>query len=234
MHNVLHLLTNNVFFGVMITLAAYAAGKMIYKKTGLPIMNPFLIAMLALMALILILQIPLENYMKGAGSLEMMLPVSIILLALPLYRQRGRLKSHRLAILAGITAGVATCLISTIILCKLFGIDEALLLSLLPRSITTPLGLLMVENIGGIGGITMIAIVFNGVSGVLFYAPVYALFRIHHPVAKGIAMGTTSHAIGTAKALEMGELIGAMSGLAIVVAGLITVAAYPLINLIFN
>jgi putative effector of murein hydrolase len=232
MTDVLNLLTDNIFFGVLITIAAYVAGKVINKKTGITVLNPFLIAMLSLMALILLFDIPLTNYMKGARFLEQMLPVSIILLALPLYRQRAKLQSHKLAILAGITAGVLTSIVSTIVLCRLFNVDELLLKSLIPRSITTPLGLLMVENINGISGITMIAIVFNGVSGVIIYAPVYALFRIHHPVAKGIAMGTTSHAIGTAKALELGEVIGAMSGLAIVLAGLITVAAYPLINLI--
>lgn len=227
------LLTDNMIFGIAITLAAYGLAKIINAKTGMTLLNPFLIAMLSLMGMILILKVPLENYMRGAVYLESMLPVSILLLALPLYRQRDRLKSHRLAILAGTTAGVFTSIISTILLCRLFDIDESLLRSLIPRSITTPLGLLMVENIRGISGITMIAIVFNGVSGVILYAPVYALFRIHHPVAKGIAMGTTSHAIGTAKAMELGELIGAMSGLAIVLAGLITVATYPLFNLIF-
>lgn len=224
--------TDNILFGIVITLAAYTAAKLINSKTGITLLNPFLLAILTLMGMILILKVPLENYMKGAVYLEHMLPVSILLLALPLYRQRSRLKSHRLAILAGTTAGVVTNLVTTILLCRLFNIDDRILRSLIPRSITTPLGLLMVENIGGISGITMIAIVFNGIFGVLVYAPVYALFRIHHPVARGIAMGTTSHAIGTAKAMELGELIGAMSGLAIVLAGLITVAAYPLINLL--
>ncbi|QEN09527.1 LrgB family protein [Oceanispirochaeta crateris] len=234
MNEILNILTNNIFFGIIITLLTYSLGKLINKKTGITILNPFLIAMLALMTLIILLEIPLVNYMKGAKYLEYMLPVSILLLALPLYRQRTKLQSHKLAILAGITAGVFTSIISTIILCRLFNIDESLLRSLLPRSITTPLGLLMVEGINGISGITMIAIVFNGVSGVLIYAPIYTLFRIHDPVARGIAMGTVSHAIGTAKAMEMGEVIGAMSGLAIVLAGLITVATYPLINLILN
>lgn len=234
MTEILNLLTDNVLFGVVITLTAYAAAKKINTFTGITVLNPFLLAMLSLIALILVLDIPLANYMKGASYLEQMLPVSVLLLALPLYRQRAKLQSHKLAILAGITAGVLTSIISTIVLCRLFQVDEQLLRSLIPRSITTPLGLLMVENINGISGITMIAIIFNGVSGVILYAPVYALFRINHPVAKGIAMGTTAHAIGTAKAMELGELIGAMSGLAIVLAGLITVATYPLINLILS
>lgn len=228
------LLTDNLLFGIIISLAVYAAALKINARTGIVLLNPFMMAMLSIMIMILVFKVPLENYMKGASYLEYMLPVSIMLLALPLYRQRGRLRSHRLAILAGTTAGVLTCIISTLILCRLFNIDETLLRSILPRSITTPLGLLMTENIEGIQGITMIAIVFNGLTGVVIYAPVYALFRIHHPVARGIAMGTTSHAIGTARALEMGELMGAMSGLAIVLAGLITVASYPLINLILQ
>ena len=226
------MLTDNIFFGILITLAAYMLAKILYKKMGSPLLNPFLVSFLSICVLILAAGIPLENYLKGAYLIEYGLPATVLLLAVPLYRQRKALKAHKLAFLAGITAGVTTCIISTTVLCTLFGLDETLLRSLLPRSITTPLGLLATEELGGIAGITMVAIIINGVSGVLIYAPVYALFRIKHPVAKGIAMGTTSHAIGTAKALELSEVIGAMSGLAIVLAGLITIAFVPIINLI--
>jgi putative effector of murein hydrolase len=225
-------LTDNIFFGILITLAAYMLAKLLYRKTGSPLLNPFLISFLSLCILIMGAGIPLENYMRGASVLEYGLPVTVLLLAVPLYRQRAALKAHKLAFLAGITAGVLTCMISTVGLCYLFGLDEILLRSLLPRSITTPLGLLATEELGGVAGITMVAIIVNGVSGVLIYAPVYALFRIRHPVAKGIAMGTTSHAIGTAKALELSEVIGAMSGLAIVLTGLITIACVPILNLL--
>lgn len=225
-------LTDNILFGILVTLAAYVLAKALYRKTGIPLLNPFLVSFLSLCFLILGAKIPLENYMKGASILEYGLPVTILLLAVPLYRQRAALKAHKLAFLAGITAGVVTCLVSTIVLCRLFNLDELLLLSLLPRSITTPLGLLATEELGGVAGITMVAIIVNGVSGVLIHAPVYALFRIKHPVAKGIAMGTTSHAIGTAKALELSEVIGAMSGLAIVLTGLITIAFVPLLQML--
>ncbi len=225
-------LTDNIFFGILITLAAYMLAKVLYKRVGSPLLNPFLVSFLTICALILSLGIPLENYLKGASILEYGLPATVLLLAVPLYRQRAALKAHKVAFLAGITAGVLTCIISTAGLCYLLDLDEILLRSILPRSITTPLGLIATEELGGIAGITMVAIIVNGLSGVLIYAPVYALFRIKHPVAKGIAMGTTSHAIGTAKALELSEVIGAMSGLAIVLTGLITIAFVPLINLL--
>ena len=225
-------LTDNIVFGLLITFIAYMLAKQLYRKSGHPLLNPFLISFTALIILVLSLEIPLENYLKGASILEYGLPVTVLLLAVPLYRQREALKAHKLAILAGIAAGVVTAIITTIVLCKIFGLDEILLRSILPRSITTPLGLIATEELGGVAGITMVAIIVNGLTGVLIYAPVYAIFRIKHPVAKGIAMGTTSHAIGTAKALELSEVIGAMSGLAIVLAGLITIAFIPLINLI--
>ncbi len=228
------ILTNNIFFGIITTVAAFALGRLINRKTGLTILNPFLVAFLILMAMVLLLDIPLDHYMKGAAWLEQMLPVSIILLALPLYRQRGPLHFHKVAIIAGITAGVITNVVSTILLCRLFGLDDVLLRSLIPRSITTPLGMLMVESLSGVSSITMITIIVNGLFGVIFYTPIYTVFRIHHPIAQGVAMGTTSHAIGTGKALELGEVIGAMSGLAIVLTGLITVLSYPLINMILG
>jgi putative effector of murein hydrolase len=223
-------LTNNPFFGIVLTILAFAAAKWIYSKSKSSLLNPFLVSLILIVALILGFKIPLTHYLKGAVYLELMLPVSITLLALPLYRQRRLLHLHKLPIFAGISAGVITCIVSTIILCRLFQIDIILIKSLIPRSITTPLGLLMVEKLDGIGSIAMVAIIFNGLFGVMIYAPVYAIFRIHNPIAQGIALGTTSHAIGTAKAMELGEVTGAMSGLAIVLAGLITVAATPFVN----
>ena len=165
------ILTDNIFFGIITTIAAFALGRLINRKTGLTILNPFLVAFLLLMAMVLLLKIPLAHYMKGASWLEQMLPVSIILLALPLFRQRSPLHLHKVAIIAGITAGVITNLISTILLCRLFNLDEVLLRSLIPRSITTPLGMLMTENISGVSSITMITIIVNGLFGVIFYTP---------------------------------------------------------------
>ena len=226
--------TENRIFGILITLLVYGMAQKIYVRYKHPLLNPFVVSLLTLLFFILGFRIPLSHYMSGAAYLLSMLPVTVILLALPLYRQRSALRKERLAILMGISAGIITSLISTILLCRLFDVDLLVLKSLIPRSITTPLGLMMAENLGAIESITGIAIIFNGISGVLLYAPVYTLFRITHPVARGVAMGTTSHAIGTAKALELGEVTGAMSSLAIVISGLLTVAATPLVKLILK
>lgn len=227
-------LTDNVFFGIIITLFVYIMSLFIYRKTKIQLLNPFLISMISIIAILLLLDIPLSHYMEGGGYIQMMLPLTIILLALPLYRQLPLLMEHKFAIIAGILAGVTTSIVSVIVLCHLFRVDFALIKSIIPKSITTPLGLIMSETLGGVASVTVISIVITGVMGVILYIPVFKILGIRHPVAQGIAIGTTSHAIGTSKAMELGEVTGAMSGLAIVLAGVTTVAAAPLILLIFS
>jgi len=228
------ILTSNALFGILLTLILYSLSMMLYRKVRIQLLNPFLVSMAGIILLLTVMDIPLDHYMEGAGYITALLPLTIILLALPLYRQLPLLKEHRVAVLAGIAAGTTTSAVSTIVLCRLFGVDLELIRSIIPKSITTPLGLILTETLGGIASVTVIAIVITGLTGVLLYGPVFRLFRIKHPVAQGVAFGTTSHAIGTAKALELGEVTGAMSGLAIVLAGVATVAAAPLFLLILS
>ncbi len=227
------LLTSNPLFGVVTTLFFYILAKAIYAKTKISFLNPYLIALTGLIAVLLGFDIPVSDYMLGGKFIQAILPFTIILLALPLYRQLPLLMEHKTAILAGIFSGVGTSAVSVFSLCLLLDVDKTLMKSLIPKSITTPLGLILSETLGGMASVTVICIVLTGVMGVIIYVPVFKLFKIEHPVARGIAIGTTAHAIGTSKAMELGEVTGAMSGLSIVLAGVMTVMTAPVFLLIF-
>ena len=227
-------LTDNALFGILISPALYIPAVILYRKTRTQLLNPLVISLIGLFAILRLLDIPLSHYMKGGEYLIALLPVTIILLALPLYRQLPLLIEHKFPILAGIAAGVSTSAVSVFALCRLLNVDTVFIRSLIPKSITTPLGIVVSQTLGGIVSVTVISIVITGLMGVVLYIPVFKIFRITHPVAQGVAFGTTSHAMGTSKAMELGEVTGAMSSLAIVLAGLLTVAAAPLFLLVFS
>ena len=217
------LLGNSVFFGVMISILAYEFGVFLKKKTRLAICNPLLVAVAAVMVLLAFLKIEYETYKEGADLLSYLLTPATVCLAVPLYEQMSLLKSNVKAIMAGILSGVLTSLLSILLMGMLFGIDHELYVTLLPKSITTAIGMGVSEELGGIVTITVAVIIITGIIGNVIGEQVCSLFRIQEPIAKGIAMGTSAHAIGTARAMEMGEVEGAMSSLSIAVAGLLTV-----------
>lgn len=217
------LLGNSVFFGVMISILAYEFGVFLKKKTKLAICNPLLVAVAAVMVLLAFLKVDYETYKEGADLLSYLLTPATVCLAVPLYEQMSLLKSNVKAIMAGILSGVLTSLLSILLMGMLFGIDHELYVTLLPKSITTAIGMGVSEELGGIVTITVAVIIITGIVGNVIGEQVCSLFRIQEPIAKGIAMGTSAHAIGTARAMEMGEAEGAMSSLSIAVAGLLTV-----------
>ncbi len=217
------LLGNSVFFGVMISILAYEFGVFLKKKTKLAICNPLLVAVAAVMVLLAALKVDYETYKEGADLLSYLLTPATVCLAVPLYEQMALLKSNVKAIMAGILSGVLTSLLSILLMGMLFGIDHELYVTLLPKSITTAIGMGVSEELGGIVTITVAVIIITGIIGNVIGEQVCSLFRIQEPIAKGIAIGTSAHAIGTARAMEMGEVEGAMSSLSIAVAGLLTV-----------
>jgi putative effector of murein hydrolase len=227
-------ITGSPFFGLVLTLLVYNLSLLLYKKTRQQLLNPFLVSLVFIIIFLTIFDIPLSHYMAGGNWILLILPFTIILLALPLYRQLPVLLEHKIAILVGITAGVLTSALSVFLFSKLLGIDKVLIQSILPKSITTPLGLIMSETLGGIAGVTILAITITGLMGLVLYIPIFKIFRITHPVAQGIAIGTTSHAIGTSKAMELGEIQGALSSLAIVLSGIITVFLSPVFLIVFT
>ena len=192
-------------------------------------MNPLLIANVLIVGFLLLTGISLESYNVGGDYISVMLSPATVVLAVPLYRQISKLKQFWKPILAGIFAGSLTSLACVIVVSKLIGLSDTLMLSLLPKSITIPMGSVVSAQIGGIPSVTIIAITITGITGAVAAPAVCRFCRIKHKVAQGIAIGTASHALGTTRAMEMGEVQGAMSSLSIGVAGLFTAIVAPII-----
>lgn len=216
-------LFSSPFFGVALTVGAYALGTAIQKKAGLVICNSMIIAVAAIIAVLAVCGIPYEDYNVGGDLINLFLGPATVCLAVTIYSQLDLLRRNLLPIVAGCVAGAVTSVVSVWALCRLFGLDASLTASLLPKSVTTPIATAISQGHGGIVPITVAAVVFTGLLGNLCAPLMIRLFRVKDPVAAGLAIGACSHAVGTAKALELGETEGAMSGLAIGVSGLITV-----------
>ena len=215
-------------FGIVVTILFFNLGLYIQKKTKLAIFNPLLIAILAIIVFLKICNIPYESYKSGGDTINFFLAPVTIVLALPLYKQYNLLKKHFYEIIVGITSGVVVSFISIIIISKLTNSDKLIMNSLLGKSITTPMGISLTSTLGGIESVTIVAIILTGIIGGMIATPVFKFINTKHPVSKGIALGTASHALGTTKALELGEIEGAMSGLAIGISGTITVILVPI------
>ncbi len=216
-------LVNSVFFGAVISLTAYEAGLLIKRKFKSALLNPLLIGTACIMAVLLLLKIEYKHYYESAKYISYLLTPATVCLAVPLYQQIELLKKNLKAVAVGITAGVFTSLLGVFLLSKLFALNHVQYVTLLPKSITTAIGMDVSRDLGGIEAITVAVIIITGILGNMSAEFICKIFKIHEPVAKGLAIGTASHAIGTAKAMEIGEIEGAMSSLAIAVAGLMTV-----------
>ena len=214
--------TGSIFFGAFISLAAYEAGLLIKRKFKLAVLNPLLIGTICVIAVLLLLNVDYQQYNEGAKYISYLLTPATVCLAVPLYQQLTLLKKNIKAVAGGITAGVLASLLSVFLLSKLFGLSHEQYVTLLPKSITTAIGIGVSQELGGIPTITVAVIIVTGITGNITAESICRLFRIREPVAKGIAIGSASHAIGTARAMEMGEIEGAMSSLAIAVAGVLT------------
>ena len=218
-----NLLINSTFFGVMISIVTYELGVFIKKKWKLAVFNPLLISMIIIIAVLIVGDIDYDTYNEGAKYLSYFLTPATVCLAVPLYEQVELLKKQKAAILAGIVSGALTSAVCVLVMCMLFGLNHEQYVTLLPKSITTAIGMGVSEELGGIVTITVAVIIITGVIGNMFAEQICRLFHIEESIAKGIAIGSASHAVGTAKAMEMGEIEGAMSSLSIAVSGLITV-----------
>jgi predicted murein hydrolase (TIGR00659 family) len=220
---------NSPLFGILLSLVAFEIGVTISKKFKYSFLNPLLIANILIVGFLLTTGISLESYNVGGDYISVMLSPATVVLAVPLYRQISKLKQFWKPILAGIFAGSLTSLACVIVVSKLIGLSDPLMLSLLPKSITIPMGSVVSAQIGGIPSVTIIAITITGITGAVAAPAVCRFCRIKHKVAQGIAIGTASHALGTTRAMEMGEVQGAMSSLSIGVAGLFTAIVAPFI-----
>lgn len=219
------ILTQSVFFGVTISLLCYQIGLLVKKKVKVSIANPLLIAVILIVAILLTFGIDFETYNNGAKYISFFLTPATVSLAIPLYRHMELLKKYPKAIFGGIGAGVLTAMVSIFALSLLFDLNHEQYVTLLPKSITTAIGMGISDKMGGIVTITVVSISITGILGNIIADSLCRIYKINHPIAKGLAIGTAAHALGTTKAMEMGEIEGAMSSLSIVVAGIMTVIA---------
>jgi len=214
---------NSPFFGILLCLATFLIGRTLQNKTGWVLANPLVVAVCLCIAVLMLFDIPYESFKLGADAINWMLGPVTALLALSIYNQRAVLKTYFVPVLVGCFAGSVTSMASILGLCKLFAVDSTITASILPKSCTTPIAISIAESHGGLSAIAVCCVILAGVTGALC-APLFAKwFRITDPVAQGLATGACSHALGTTKAREMGEVQGAMSSIAIGVCGLISV-----------
>lgn len=219
------LIFNSALFGLILSLVAYQIGLRIKQKFKIAIFNPLLISIAIIIIFLLIFNVDYDEYNRGAKYLGYLLTPATICLAVPLYEQLEQLKKNIKAIMAGIISGVLTSMSSILIVSILFNFNHTEYVTLLPKSITTAIGIGISEELGGIVTITIAVIIITGVFGNMTAEFICKLFKIHEPVAKGVAIGSSAHAMGTAKAIEMGPIEAAISSLTIAVAGIVTVIA---------
>lgn len=229
----LDFLTQSVFFGAVLSLAAYEIGLYCKKRWKKALFNPLLIAVVLVVGVLAALRIPYDTYYSGAKYISYLLTPATVCLAIPLYEQFELLKKNALAILAGIVSGVLTSVTLVLLFALVFRFSHAEYVTFLPKSVTTAIGMGVSEQLGGNVSITVVVIIITGVLGNILAEPICRLFAITNPIARGIGIGSASHAIGTAKAMEMGEVEGAMSGLSIAVSGILTVAAAVVFGMLY-
>ena len=218
-------LENSLFFGAAISIGTYILGTWIKKKCNFFLFNPLLLSITMTIAVLLVTGIDYAHYNEGAKYLGYQLTPATVALAIPLYEQVSILKKNLTAILIGIASGVITSLITIFAMSLLFRLSHTEYVTLLPKSITTAIGIGLSEELGGYVAITVAAIMITGLFGNITGAVLCRILGIKHPIAKGIAIGAASHVMGTAKAMEIGKTEGAMSSLSVAVAGCMTVGA---------
>ena len=217
------LFRQSLFAGAAISLIAYEIGLFLKKKLGWPVLNPLLVSIILVIIALKGLGISYEVYNASAKYISYLLTPATVCLAVPLYEQLELLKKNMVAVVCGILSGTLASLCGIFALCTLFGFNHQQYVTMLPKSITTAIGMGVSEELGGYVTISVAVIIITGVLGNMFAEYICKLFRIKSPISRGLAIGTASHAVGTARAMELGEVEGAMSSLAIVVCGLCTV-----------
>ena len=218
---------------VSMTLIAFLAGQKLQKKFRSPLLNPILISVILVLIFLSFTGLPVADYKAGMGTLSWLLTPATICLAVPMYEQFQILKKNLPMILAGVAAGAVSCLIMVAGFGILMHFETILTVSLMPKSITTAIGVALSEMMGGMPGVTTAAIVFTGIFASIMGPAFCRLFRLTDEVARGVAFGTAGHVIGTSKANELSPLTGAVSSLSLVVAGLMTALLFPLLTSFF-
>lgn len=216
-------------FALVLTIGTYQIGLWCQKKWRSPVCNPILIATILVVGVLLLTGVGTDPYQSGMDAISWLLTPATVCLALPLYEQLKILRKSLPAILSGIAAGTISSLCVIFLLCKLLGLDTAMTASLLPKSITTAMGIVLSEQAGGIPALTTAAIIITGILGSLIGSGLCKLLKLTDPISQGVAFGTASHVVGTSRATELGALQGAVSSLSLAVAGILTAIVFPLV-----
>lgn len=222
-------LSATLFFGAALTMIAFSIGFMVQNKFKIKLLNPIIVSVAIIIIFLKLTGIDYNTYNQGAQLVSIFLTPATVCLAVPLYEKLQLLKDNLLAVLGGILSGVGANLLTIWGVCTVFNLDKTVFATMAPKSITTAIGMALSEETGGIVNITVAMIVITGNTGYLLAEAMIRIFKIKSPVAKGIAIGTSTHVLGTSKAVELGDVEGAMSGLAVAVAGIITVIVVPML-----
>lgn len=214
--------------GLLLTLGAYCLGDFLYQKTKWTLLQPILTASVMIILLLTCVEVPYEVYYEQNHLLNEVLPLTAVVLAVPLYRNLHLLRRYALPIIAGIVSGTMVTMAAIVGLGKLLGTDLMVIISMLPKSATNPIALEVSDIIGGIPSFTVALVVITGMFGGVLGPELLNLFRVKHDVARGIALGSMSHAIGTARAYKENEVQGSMSSLAMAIAGILTAVLAPI------
>ena len=216
-------------FSLVLTLGTYQIGLLLQKKWKTPLCNPLLISVALVVGVLMATGFAAEQYQMDMKIFSWLITPATVSLAVPLYQQMQKLKKNLPAIVAGVAAGAITGLVSVFALCALFSLDRQTTVSLLPKSITTAIGMVISGQNGGIEALTSLVIAFTGIVGCVTGPILCKLLKLDHPIAQGVAFGTSAHVIGTSKASELGSIQGAVSSLSLVTAGILTAVLFPFV-----
>ena len=216
-------LFNSPFLGLFLTIAAFYVGSIVQKKTKWALANPLIIAICLLICTLIVFKIPFDAYQQGGSIISMFLGPATACLAVSIYHKRQYLTSNLIPILVGSACGCITSMGSIFIMCHLFHLDDKITMALIPKSVTMPIALGVTDSLGGLAPFTVAAVVFTGILGNLLAPVLIKVFRVKDSAVAGLSIGACSHALGTSRAIQIGETEGAMSGLAIGICGIMTV-----------
>ncbi|MGO3018405.1 MAG: LrgB family protein [Anaerococcus sp.] len=224
----------NRFFGIILTVLALEIGKWINSKVKNPLVNPLLIAILLIIGFLKLTGISYDTYKIGGDFIVFFIGPATVAMILDLYKHLDLLKSNLLPVFLGIILGSIFTLVLTIFITKVVGFDRDIMVSLLPQSVTTAIAISLSEEYAGVVALTAIVVVIRGITGAVVAPTVLKVFRIEDPVAQGVAIGTSSHAVGTSEARKLGKIQGGFSGLSVAVAGIVTALLMPFAMILLN
>ena len=215
-------ITSSPFFGITISIIGYALGNALYKRTKKELCNPLLVAIAFVILVVLLFDIPVANYQNGGKLISMFLSPATAVLAITIYRERNTIRKNALAIIMGTLGGSIASIIYIWVLSRILSLDETMALSIIPKGITTPMALSVSKALGGMEGLTMLSVLVTGIFGNISAEMMIKLFRVKSAIPRGVAIGTSSHVVGTSKAMEIGEEEGSISGVSLILTGIIT------------